>query len=120
MRELLPYLKKIEQKLGKEEQIKHILQETDFEKIHNVMVFLDWKWVNCGVPTVARLKQKAKYHLEAAWDMEEDGESQHYYCGSGGFVARKMVYDGLKMLSLTFELAGWEMNYEDVQNEDYS
>ena len=128
MRELAPYLRKIEQKIGKDEQIQIILQETDFQKISDVMNFLRWEWLcvddagyaSFGIPSLEIIKASAKRSLESAWDLEETGESQVYTSGSGGFTAYKFVFDGLKCLSLKFELTGWEMNYDDVQDENYN
>ena len=128
MRELAPYLRKIEQKIGKDEQIKIILEETDFDKIFDVMNYLRWEWmyrdeddnVNFRVPDLETIKKTAKQCLEDVWNIEETGEDQFYFSGTGGFTAYKFVFDGLRCLSLKFELTGWNMDYEDVQNENYS
>lgn len=40
--------------------VREILDDFDFEKVHSVMNFLNWKWVNLGhVPTVADLQAEA-------------------------------------------------------------
>lgn len=109
------------QRLGKERQIEIILQETDFDKIHRAMVVLDWQWAYSptGVPTIEEMKSQAKHYLEEVWNIPEDGISEVYFTGSGGFMAYKYVIDGLKILSLKFELAGWEFDYDSVQSENY-
>lgn len=120
------------QRLGKDDQIRIILEEMDFDKIHKVMVFLDWVWVKpildehdgthkfiSAVPTIDELKTESKKWLEDVWNIPEREDVAIYSIGSGGLVAMKCVYDGLKMLSLTFELTNWEFDYNDVQSENY-
>ena len=120
MRDVLPYLKKLHQNLGKEDQIRIILEETDFEKIHKVMKFLNWRWhIDNDVPTIERLKEEAHHHLEQIWDFGDTGESNYYSCGTGGFRASKYVYHGLTMLGLAFELTGWDFDYNDVMCDNY-
>jgi hypothetical protein len=107
--------------LGKEFQIETILEEVEFDKIRSVMIYLNWTWgLNREQPSIDKLKNVAKKLLESVWDMPEDNESSMCWTGTGGFVAYKQYFDGLKMLSLKFELTGWEFEYDDVQNENYS
>lgn len=126
MRSLTPYLKKINQVLGKEEQIKIIMREFDFEKVHGVMTFLGWKWWGAGghnqfnVPTIDEIKASSLYLLNEIWELPIDPESQINTLGSGGIMAERLNYDGLKMLSLRFELTGWSFDYDDVQSENYN
>ncbi len=117
--------------MGRDDQIRIILEEMDFDKIHRTMVFLDWVWVKnevdangrydykSAVPTIEDLKSDSKKWLEEVWNMPEREDAVIYSIGSGGLVAQKCVYDGLKMLSLTFELTKWEFDYDDVQSENY-
>lgn len=126
MRNLQDYLRKnnSSQKIGKEEQIRIILEETDFKKIYDIMVYLDWGWFNWSemqyyIPRIEMLKEKAKSLLEQVWDMCPEEESEYLYICSGGFRASKMTYNGLKMLSLHFEITGWEFDYDGVQSENY-
>ena len=43
------------------EKIANIMDQFDFEKVHDVMNYLDWKWAmtKSGVPTVDELKNEA-------------------------------------------------------------
>ena len=125
MRNLQDYLRKNHpsQKIGKEDQIRIILEETDFEKIHNVMEYLNWCWMKWPemhfyLPSIEQLKQTAKDMLERVWDLDSE-DFEYVFDSSGGFKAVKFTYDGLKMLSLHFELTGWEFDYEGVQSENY-
>jgi hypothetical protein len=115
-------LKKPKQVIGRDEQIRVIMEETDFAKIHDTMTYLDWVWCNgdmtCSVPTIDMLKSNAISYLNAAWGFPDDDDE--FYCtGSGGFMAYRFMYDGIKMLSLKFELTGWEFEYDEVTNEEY-
>ena len=130
-RDIQSYIRKQPtQKLDKEDQIRIILEEFDFSLVNAVMTFLNWHWwrndpnpgsppIDRGVPTIDMLKENARYCLERVWNLPET-DSHNYETGTGGFVATKSVYDGLKMLSLRFELTSWELDYDNVQNENYS
>ena len=109
------------QKLDKDFQIKVILEEVDFNQIYSVMTHLDWRWgLNGEQPSIDKLKSTAKDLLERVWNLPEEEDTSICWTGSGGFVAYKQYFDGLKMLSLKFELTGWEFEYDDVQNENYN
>lgn len=117
------------QVLGKEFQINDILEEFDFEKVHSVMVFLDWQYAKpnpvTGVieyykPTIEDIKKSARKYLEHVWDMPTSEDAQVCHTGSGGFMAYRGFYDGLKILSLTFEIEEWGFDYDSVQSENYS
>lgn len=41
-------------------KIEDIMRNFDFEKVHDVMQYLDWHWVKVGVPTVEDIKAEAK------------------------------------------------------------
>lgn len=126
MRNLQDYLRKNNpsQKIGKEDQIRIILEETDFEKIHSVMEYLGWRWMawpemQYYAPSVETIKEKAKKLLEEVWNMHPQEDIEYLYISSGGLRATKLTYNGLKMLSLHFEITGWEFDYEGVQSENY-
>lgn len=68
------------------EVIDEIIKEFDFAMVHEVMVFTKWKWgeVNPKIPTVDRLKARARDLLERV-SHEPDGIS----ISTGGFKATK-------------------------------
>lgn len=109
-----------QQHLSREDQIRIILEETNFDKINRVMTFLDWTWFSYnGVPTIEQLKTEAKRLLE---DVYNDSDDYEYPCithETGGFVATRDMIDGIKMLSLDFVLTGWDFEYDDVTNAHY-
>ena len=104
----------------KEELINEVLDNFDFERVHQVMKFLDWRWINIYeggtlVPSIARLVAAAQDYLSRAYDALEKLEwnESEYMVGSGGFEAWAKRYPaGMNkpdiLLSLTFNLATWE------------
>ena len=50
--------------IKKERHIKEILNNFNFEKVHNTMKKLDWEWFNVGIPTIKDLKKQSKILLE--------------------------------------------------------
>lgn len=109
------------QRVGKDQQIQTILEQTNFERIHTAMQALNWRWANCptDIPTIEYMKQYAQHILERVWDSPEDENYQIYESGSGGFMAYKFVVNGYRMLSLKFVLSGWDFDILDVQSENY-
>lgn len=63
----------------------YIMDGFDFERVHMVMVTLDWRWANLGsggleVPTLLQLRQKARQLLREAFKRKGT-------VGTGGFEA---------------------------------
>lgn len=53
--------------------LENVMDNFNFEKVHDVMVELDWNWVNANsgelkVPTVLQLKASARRYLRRAFD----------------------------------------------------
>jgi hypothetical protein len=96
-----------------ETQMQIIFEHMDFDKVYNVMDFLNWGYKsNKNAPTIDELKKMAKNLLTSIWNMEEGHERVATECG--GFRAERYVYDGLKILKLSFILTSWELDYEVV------
>jgi hypothetical protein len=76
--------------MRKQEQIKHIMSDFDFNKIHSVMKFLDWKWSyengDKKTPNVDDLKSIAEHCLNQV----SDSEDEISVCSAGGFEAEKI------------------------------
>lgn len=83
-------------------QVKYILENFDFEKVHKVMKCLDWHWFSCeGVPNTYRL-------IKAAEEMLMDTNTDGFSRSSGGFRTEKV--DGI--LYLSFVVEDWEGHEE--------
>lgn len=68
---------------SKKDAIAKVMEEFDFERVHNIMLRLNWNWfpVRDAVPSIPELKRTARQLLVDV--CEEDVE----FCGTGGFEA---------------------------------
>ena len=74
--------------LKRSEHIDAIINNFDFERVNNVMNFLNWTWYfNTTCPTIDELKQEAKRILNEICDSEDDTIAIF----TGGFKAS--IYD---------------------------
>lgn len=82
-------------------QVDYIMENFDFEKVHRVMVALDWKWLGL-IPTLEQIKSQARELMMefVIAPTDVDGE-QFVSIGRGGFVARLSGTD-YGILSLEF------------------
>lgn len=81
------------------DSIDNILDEFDFERVHKVMVALNWQWHNVdGVPTIGDLRRTARDLLRTVV------QGKHVMVGSGGFFA----YKEDEVLGLRFEVASYD------------
>lgn len=76
--------------MRKQEQIKHIMNDFDFAKVHSVMKFLDWKWsYDTGekkTPNIDDLKSIAEHCLTQVSNSEDESA----VCSAGGFEAEQI------------------------------
>ena len=80
------------------EQIKDIMENFDFVRVHKVMKFLDWKWTPYNrIPTLHEIKESANNLLNEYGKKVGGG-------GTGGFMVRTYS-DG--SIELVFEIASW-------------
>lgn len=97
-----------------ETQTAIIIKNMDFDKIHDVMDYLEWGYgFNQKIPSVDNLIDKAKSLLNNVWYMEEGHETVSME--TGGFRCERYIYDGLKMLKLSFVLSSWDIDYQSVK-----
>jgi hypothetical protein len=72
-----------------DKMVTSVMEDFDFDRVHRVMVNLDWKWdIGNGemtVPSHYRLTKKAELLLRDA--AQHYGDEEFYSCGSGGFMA---------------------------------
>ena len=80
-------------------QIDYIMGHFDFEKVHDVMEFLNWDWFNMGVPSIHQLKVEA----EGLMLKLISGNNRRIACG--GFEAVKR---GNGDISLYFIVEEWD------------
>ena len=67
-------------------KINEVIDFFDFEKVHNVMEFLNWQWQGLGVPKVYELKETATNLIIESINKTLE-TLQDYSIGTGGFEA---------------------------------
>jgi hypothetical protein len=75
-----------------EQDIKYIIDNFDWEKVHRVMKFLNWRWGTATdgmVPSIGRLVLEGKRLLEELMASDKDVKSIE----TGGFVARRWDWE---------------------------
>lgn len=100
--------------------IDEIMEEFDFDKVQNVMDYLDWKWVG-GYVTVDMLKETAERLLRDAakarlGDYKDTHWEQGIICGTGGFHATAFCNENkteINGFDLKFVLAGWDAGIDE-------
>ena len=91
------------------QQIKDILEEFDFEHLHDEMVALDWRYIDCVenksyIPDIQELKNTAQHCLERA--------VKNQFSETGGFLA---THSG-GVLNLYFVLEGTINDFYNLKN----
>lgn len=86
----------------REAMIAEVMENFDFEKVHKVMEYLDWKW-SIGhdenvVPSVYRLMKQAEKMLD---DVSRNDDGMRIELSTGGLRA---VFDENEDLELRFEI----------------
>jgi hypothetical protein len=100
--------------------IDDIMDEFDFDKVREVMRYLDWKWRGEEV-TVKMLEKTARRLLREAADLRlGDYKDTHWeqgiICGTGGFQAMAFCNEDktkVDALDLKFVLTEWDAQIED-------
>ena len=93
------------------DEIDDIMDNFDFEKVHETMALLGWRWVSRStqafeIPHVSELRKRAR-------GLMQDAMGSHmpsYSTGTGGFQVDKETIEGKTYLSLSFVLTEWN-NY---------
>jgi hypothetical protein len=97
-----------------------ILNEFDFEKVHDTMVALDWKWASThpSVPSIRDLKDTARQLLIKVYQLRKDDYNNTHpevpvQVATGGFRAIALCNeDGVvDFLKLEFIITEWECEY---------
>ena len=94
-----------------EKKIDNILNNFDFDKVHNYMVENNWRWATefgeLIVPSIERLKHRARQILEEVANKEREVT----FIATGGFKAIKLY----GTLTLDFVIADW---YEENEESE--
>jgi len=98
--------------LNKQKAINDIIENFNWEKVHNAMYALGWTWHDSEgeTPTTGMLFRCAMGLLHDAYDGAEKDKCD-YLVGTGGFRAQAIVSEDTKeveSLRLAFEVCSWE------------
>lgn len=82
--------------------IAEVMDDFDFEKVHKVMLYFDWKWKiehdEFTVPSIFRMMKTAERLLT---DVSAHNDKERHEIATGGFRA---IFDENENLELRFEL----------------
>jgi len=110
-------VQKTEEKSILDRYIDEILDYFDFEKVHEVMLHLDWKWASIHgdprVPTVDELKQEAEKLLREAWENKTSLATGGFYVTYHKEDVDSGYEDGLE---LNFQIDGCAVYLNQVNN----
>lgn len=91
-------------------KINECLEELDFERIHNVMKMLNWRWIlhtndedRYDVPTISYMKMHVKSMLHECYE-EMDKNDEDWRISTGGFTVRTFKDNDCEVI---FELTSW-------------
>jgi hypothetical protein len=92
--------------------IADILNEFNFERVHQTMVCLGWKWHSIGVPDIDTIRNSARERIDNAIKgcLKDAHTGQEYIAASGGLKATvtKNHYGQIDFIELEFILTNWE------------
>ena len=91
------------------ETIMDCLDEFDFDRVHKVMMHLNWTYSDDkDVPTIETLRKNARKYLMAVAKEALETKSE-YITGTGGFRYEAKLYeDGYLWLRMAFEIESWD------------
>jgi len=93
-----------------------VMEDFDFDRVHRVMVNLNWKWDGIGdckmtVPSSYRLMKRAESLLRDA--AQHYGDKESYSCSSGGFMAR-LDGEALTLHFILTEMTSFASDFIDI------
>jgi hypothetical protein len=106
----------------KSDMINEVLAQFDFDKVHKVMTYLNWKWFDkASVPLISDLKESAEQRLDSAIEQALDPKNkEHHDIGwisySGGFKATawRTKKNKLARIQLEFIVDDWDVDNSEV------
>ena len=100
-----------------------VIDAFDFDKVHRVMVCLDWKWVTptgaLVVPDIDRLKACARRLMRESYRMQQKHGTDVGIVGSGGFRAEYYYADEEGDADIRLYFAVEEHNSYDYYQPNY-
>ena len=105
--------------IKKEKHINHIINGFDFEKVHDIMISLNWNWINISalgeleyhIPTIEDLRETALKILNDVYDFDSVDSDDYGYVATGGLKASKYE-DFLELEFILTDSSSEEINFE--------
>jgi len=98
--------------------IANILNEFDFDRVHQAMICLGWEWYFTGVPTIDELRDGARERIDSAIKgcLKEGNDNKSYSSSSGGLKAtvEKNTCGQIDFIELEFVLTSWDSESDDI------
>ena len=99
-----------------EQHIEEVGDWFDFNKVHQVMLHLNWKWAKAdspnGVPEIAEMRQNVRRYMKELHKKYASVKTCNVSMGSGGFDVRyvKGIYESkpFDTFYVAFNLASWD------------
>ena len=93
------------------DEIDDIMDNFDFDRVHDTMEMLGWGWVDrdtgdYAIPEIIELRKRARSLMKEAMNSSQSS----YGISTGGFQVDKKTIEGKTYLSLSFVLTSWD-NY---------
>lgn len=88
----------IKTKIPLADQIDHIMDHFDFERVAKVMKLMNWTWSDKEPPSIPEMREEARRLLKSLGD-------ECVAVSTGGFYASK---DGWGQLGLAFVITDWD------------
>jgi hypothetical protein len=102
----------------KEQMIADVMDDFDFDKVHDVMKALGWEWIartgDGEVPGVWSIAKRAKKLLDEV--MVYYGDKEHHAISTGGFTAMLEEDGTLSLLFVLEQKSAYPDDYQ-VNNE---
>ncbi len=105
--------------MGSKKYIQEIMDEFDFDRVHEVMKHLDWKWYmgdySTYVPTVRQIKERVFKQLN---EVKEEAKSRkcNTIIATGGFESEAFYNKDtgkVDYFTLKFVVEEWEAGKDD-------
>ena len=107
----------------RDQMIDAVISAFDFDKVHRVMVYLDWKWVTetgaLEVPDIHRLKACSRRLMREAYRMQQKHGTEVGVVGSGGFRAQYFWADEKGDADIHLSFLVEEQNSYDYYQPNY-
>lgn len=104
------------------DMINEVLAHFEFEKVHETMKALDWRWGRKGIPSIRELKESAMERLNSAIEQAIDpNHTEHpdigWMSSSGGLKAMAWRNEDYTLARIQLEFVVTEWDAENDNEE---